>query len=137
MEQRNTFWKILTELLADAFELIYFFYFFHIFLWPELLFTVDWKFFNQLYSLYLFFYSLCVIVDRCYKNGTKIYEIKRFHCCYDKQIRFRPHYYFINPFMPTGAFNICCPRDCVSRHNGGTSGAPLKPLRVESALRAL
>ena len=28
--------------------------------------------------------------------------------------------------------NICCPRDCVSRHNGGTSGAPLKPLRVDS-----
>ena len=43
----------------------------------------------------------------------------------------------VNPFMPTGAFNICCPRDCVSRHNGGTSGAPLKPLRVDSALRAL
>ena len=21
----------------------------------------------------------------------------------------------INPFMPSGAFNICCPRDCVSR----------------------
>ena len=40
----------------------------------------------------------------------------------------------LNPFMPTGAFNICCPRDCVSRHNGGTSGAPLKPLRVDSAL---
>ena len=39
--------------------------------------------------------------------------------------------------MPNGAFNICCPRDCVSRHNGGTSGAPLKPLRVDSALRAL
>ena len=36
--------------------------------------------------------------------------------------------------MPSGAFNICCPRDCVSRHNGGTSGAPLKPLRVDSAL---
>ena len=33
------------------------------------------------------------------------------------------------------AFNICCPRDCVSRHNGGTSGAPLKPLRVDSALQ--
>ena len=30
--------------------------------------------------------------------------------------------------------NICCPRDCVSRHNGGTSGSPLKP---DSALRAL
>ena len=42
-----------------------------------------------------------------------------------------------NPFMPTVAFNICCPRDCVSRHNGGTSGAPLKPLRDDSALRAL
>ena len=40
----------------------------------------------------------------------------------------------MNPFMPTGAINICCPRDCVSRHNGGTSGAPLKPLRVDSAL---
>ena len=36
--------------------------------------------------------------------------------------------------MPTVAFNICCPRDCVSRHNGGTSGAPLKPLRDDSAL---
>ena len=22
------------------------------------------------------------------------------------------------------SFNICCPRDCVSRHNGGTSGTP-------------
>ena len=42
----------------------------------------------------------------------------------------------INPIMPNGAFNICCPRDCVSRHNGGTSGAPLKPLRVDSALNA-
>ena len=42
-----------------------------------------------------------------------------------------------NPFMPTGAFNICCPRDCVSWHNGETSGALLKPLRVDSALRAL
>ena len=40
----------------------------------------------------------------------------------------------INPLMLTSAFNICCPRDCVSRHNGGTSGAPLKPLRVDSAL---
>ena len=43
--------------------------------------------------------------------------------------------------MPVGNYSyqffICCPRDCVSRHNGGTSGAPLKPLRVDSALRAL
>ena len=39
--------------------------------------------------------------------------------------------------MPTVAFNIYCRRDCVSRHNGGTSGAPLKPLRVDSALKAL
>ena len=41
-----------------------------------------------------------------------------------------------NPFMPTVAFNICCPRDCVSRHNGGTAGAPLKPPRDDSALRS-
>ena len=47
----------------------------------------------------------------------------------------------INPLMPVGNYSyqffICCPRDCVSRHNGGASGAPLKPLRVDSALRAL
>ena len=36
--------------------------------------------------------------------------------------------------MPIVAFNICCQRDCVSRHNGGTAGAPLKPLRDDSAL---
>ena len=45
--------------------------------------------------------------------------------------------HLLNPFMPTVAFNICCPRDCVSRHNGGTAGALLKPLRDDSALRAL
>ena len=39
--------------------------------------------------------------------------------------------------MPTVAFKIYCPRDCVSRHNRGTAGAPLKPLRDNSALRAL
>ena len=44
---------------------------------------------------------------------------------------------YVNPFMPTVSFNICCPRDCVSRHNGGTAGAPLKPLRDDSALRSL
>ena len=48
----------------------------------------------------------------------------------------------VNPFVPTVAFsqlssNMCCPRDCVSRHNEDTSGAPLKPLRDDSALRAL
>ena len=48
-------------------------------------------------------------------------------------IIFYLRYKFIK-FMPTVAFNICCPRDCVSRHNGGTSGAPLKPLRDDSAL---
>ena len=37
--------------------------------------------------------------------------------------------------MPNGAFNICCPRDYVSRHNGDTSGAPLKPLRDDSVPR--
>ena len=31
------------------------------------------------------------------------------------------------PFMPTGAFNICCPRDCVSRHNGVPRVPPLNP----------
>ena len=45
----------------------------------------------------------------------------------------------VNQFLPTVAFsqlssNMCCPRDCVSRHNGGTSGAPLIPPRDDSAL---
>ena len=48
--------------------------------------------------------------------------------------------YLFNPFVPTVVFsqlssNVCCPRDCVYRHNGGTSVAPLIPLRVDSALR--
>ena len=44
--------------------------------------------------------------------------------------------YRLNPFMPTvPAFAV---REIdVSRHNGGTSGAPLKPLRDDSALRTL
>ena len=33
----------------------------------------------------------------------------------------------LNPFMPTGAFNMCFSRDCVSRHNGGTRGSPIMP----------
>ena len=33
----------------------------------------------------------------------------------------------LNPFMPTVAFNICCPRNWVSRHNGGVADAPIIP----------
>ena len=41
-----------------------------------------------------------------------------------------------NPFMST--FPTFAVRETdVSRHNGGTSGAPLKPLGDDSALRAL
>ena len=46
----------------------------------------------------------------------------------------------LNPFMPTVAFShptFAVRETDVSRHNGGTSGAPLKPLRDDSALRAL
>ena len=36
-----------------------------------------------------------------------------------------------NPLMAIGIYSyqflICCPRDCVSRHNGGTSVPPLNP----------
>ena len=42
----------------------------------------------------------------------------------------------INPFMPTVPTFAVRETD-VSRHDGGTSGAPLKPLRDDSALRAL
>ena len=42
----------------------------------------------------------------------------------------------VNPFMPTVS-TIAVRETDVSRHNGGTSGAPLKPLRDDGALRAL
>ena len=42
----------------------------------------------------------------------------------------------VNPFMLTVPTFAVRETD-VSRHNGGTSGTPLKALRVDSALRAL
>ena len=42
----------------------------------------------------------------------------------------------LNPFMPTVPTFAVRETD-VSRHNGGTSGAPLKPLRDDSALKVL
>ena len=42
----------------------------------------------------------------------------------------------VNPFLPTVPTFAVRETD-VSRHNGGASGAPLKPLRDDSALRAL
>ena len=53
---------------------------------------------------------------------------------------------FLDPFLPTVAFSqpilltfptLAVRETDVSRHNGGTSGAPLKPLRDDSALRVL
>ena len=44
-----------------------------------------------------------------------------------------PHKWLNNPFMPTVQTFAVRETD-VSRHNGGTSGAPLKPLRDDSAL---
>ena len=42
----------------------------------------------------------------------------------------------VNPFMPTVPKFAVRETD-VSRHNGGTSGVPLKPIRDDSVLRAL
>ena len=50
-------------------------------------------------------------------------------------IRIRQQLLF-NPFLPTVPTFAVRETD-VSRHNGGPSGAPLKPLRDDSALRAL
>ena len=50
-------------------------------------------------------------------------------CCVRESLTF-------NPFMPTVPTFAVRETD-VSRHNGGTLGAPLKPLRDYSALRAL
>ena len=61
--------------------------------------------------------------------------------CFGAAIEIMRNIARIIPLMPVGNYSyqffICCPRDCVSQHNGGTSGSPLKPLRVDSALRAL
>ena len=46
-------------------------------------------------------------------------------------------YELFNPFMSTVAFNICCPRDCFSRHNGGTSGAPLYNITYNNLCRLI
>ena len=43
---------------------------------------------------------------------------------------------FFNPFLPT-VLTFAVRETNVSRHNGGTSGAPLKPLRDDSTVRAL
>ena len=67
-----------------------------------------------------------MLLFSCNAKHNKIIEVQLLH---DINV------YNVNPFMPTGAFNICCPRDCISRHNRGTAGAPLKPLRDDSALR--
>ena len=48
----------------------------------------------------------------------------------------RKGFFLVNPFFPTVPTFAVRETD-VSRHNGGTSGAPLKPLRDDSALRAL
>ena len=44
----------------------------------------------------------------------------------------------INPLMPTGAFNICCPRDAVYRtanveHNGGQKWVDKVPVQLDTA----
>ena len=80
--------------------------------------------YNTLYQYQTFL--KCIFWQICLQISKNLAMVRR---C--KQ---RKH---VNPFMPNGAFNMCCPRDCVSRHNGGTSGTPLKPLRVDSALKAL
>ena len=46
------------------------------------------------------------------------------------------YYQKVNPFMPTVPTFAVRETD-VSRHKGGTRGAPLRPLRDDGALRAL
>ena len=62
-------------------------------------------------------------------NNIEVYYLKSIHTymCISTNIVHKLVVFVFNPLMPSGVFNICCPRDCVSRHNGGTSGAPLMP----------
>ena len=66
----------------------------------------------------------------------KIFQLKTCEKCYKIEGRVK-YLQMINPFVPTVAFsqlssNMCCPRDCISRHNGGTRGAPIMPAHVGS-----
>ena len=65
------------------------------------------------------------------KDGRRL-AIRRWlsHCMYSSPRG------MLNPFLPTVPTFAVRETDA-SRHNGGTSGAPLKPLKDDSALRAL
>ena len=91
----------------------------------ENLYRVDMDYEN-LYSVYMKTYD----VDMNYENRCSVKD--------KLQLKFaalRSHRTFngtcLNPLMAVGnnsyQFLICCPRDCVSRHNGGTSVPPLNP----------
>ena len=57
-------------------------------------------------------------------------------CSFSRSVDTSFHTEQVNPFLPTVPTFAVRETD-VSRHNGGTSGAPLKLLRDDSALRAL
>ena len=77
--------------------------------------------------------EICSFIGKISTEYTYVKKSHQFGKLWPKKALKHLH----NPLMPNGLFNICCPRDCDSRHNGGTSGAPLKPLRDDSALIAL
>ena len=97
--------------------------------------------------IYLLIYIFIYSIDRnAFKTWSKFTEIMCLKLIYlvKKTLFCIFNYEGINGnacvrALPTVAFlqlssNICCPRDCISRHKGGTAGAPLKPLRDDSAL---
>ena len=89
-----------------------------------------------------------IIIDEIKEHGLKIFitlPLKQSHLyitaviqnAYLRRITlYIYHKIRLNPFMPTVPTFAVRETD-VSRHNGGTSGAPIKPLRDDSALRAL
>ena len=114
------------------------------------------QFFSFLYSCQCLFVVLCAIYFYCILNRWIIIVVcteskhsqgvceateevraglqnagRGFGC--PAQEHQMPGAYLLNPFLPTVAFNICCPRDCVSRtanveRNGGHKW--VKPIRV-------
>ena len=98
--------------------------------------------YKYIYMIYV--YMLCMYMICIYLHAYR-YKKRRYFYAWPEMISgdtsdpgthreiFSKLYY---PIF-THRSNICCPRDCVSRHNWGTSGAPLKPLRDDSALIAL
>ena len=84
----------------------------------------DWFVYSNCLNTTLFslaYLNKIYVLSKITNEGNYLVMLNIFFMFVATDIQVLMHFLvYFNPFMPTGAFNICCPRDCVSRHNGGT-----------------